>query len=293
MRYRQLFSAKKESKNLVTTQSIENTEMLANISSQLRSSHDSIQKDLIYILVHIISEIQDLDRRLQSSSRSNAAPIPTLSHSYIGPGSVLSTRDLRTHADAKCQSAMRTNPHGTTMAMTRACSWLRGHQIDNIYNILIARIERIFRLAIAYALVALQEFLVRARAIYDAGCPNCLTSNTSSCSATTSRCHSCGRVFSRSFDTNIIPTYGDTHSIQALGYPHGAGRTPRKIAGRYELELLKKWLERSRSQSSEDGDRQLKDTFDDDLAKSDSDTVSSNDTTTNADQGSSDSERRK
>lgn len=134
---------------------------------------------------------------------------------------------------------------------------------------------------------------VRARAIYDAGCPNCLTSNTSSCSATTSRCHSCGRVFSRSFDTNIIPTYGDPHSIQALGYPHGAGRTPRKIAGRYELELLKKWLERSRSQSSEDGDRQLKDTFDDDLAKSDSDTVSSNDTTTNADQGSSDSERRK
>jgi hypothetical protein len=369
--------------------------MLANISSQLRSSHDDIQQDLRSVLVLIISEIQDLDARFRLLTRPNLVPAPTLSRASVMPGAVLSTKDLRIHAETENQSSMGTNSHGTTMALTRAHSRFSRHQVNDICNTLVTQIETIFRLVIACALVALQEFLVffphvlflarmmrflpgaislvrqdcirfedalgrienlqyqhfrnwqifeamvhcnfkgvprsrkilrgrytltsprlpgqrltaaswggqvfpgmtvimavnvRAGGIQDAGCPKCLTSNTSSCSATMSRCHSCGLTFSRDFVTNIVSTSGNNNSIRTLGSTHDDGRKSNNTAGRRDLEGLQRVMRWLRSQNSDESGRRLEELPDDDLAKLGLHPATTDDMSAKPDYESSDSE---
>ena len=144
----------------MTTQAAENTQMLANISSQLRSSYDHIQEDLRSVLVLVISEIQDLNTRFRSLARPSLVHAPTSSHASVIPGAVLSTRDLRMRAEAEDQSSIGTSSHGTIMALTRAQPRFSRHQASNICNTLVTQIEMIFRLVIACVLVALQKFLV-------------------------------------------------------------------------------------------------------------------------------------
>jgi hypothetical protein len=359
--------------------------MLAKIGSQLRSSHEDIQQDLRSVLVLIISEIQDLDTRLGSRTRPSSLPAPVSSHASVNTGATSSSGSLRMCADADNQSTAATNNHGPKLALTRAHPRFSRDQMNDICNVLVTEIETIFRLVIAFALVALQDFLVlfpqvlfiarmmqvlpraislirqdcirfedalgriqnlqyqhfrswkifeamvhcnfegvqgrrkilrgqytltcprlpgqqlaaaswgqqvfpgmtvvmainiKAFGISGASCPKCSSSNTSSCSAIGSRCHSCDLVFSRSFVTNIA--FADPS--------HSGNRKPNYLAGERDLERLDNNIRWWRTQNSEGGGGHVEESHDNVPSRSGASSEVVDDKSTNPDDEPSDSE---